>query len=60
MREEAASLLVLWGKYDLSFEPFRTGGLSPRRAEASVHVLDAGHFALDTRLIRFRSSCGAS
>ncbi len=25
-----------------------TAGLSPRRAEAEVQVLDVGHFALDT------------
>jgi pimeloyl-ACP methyl ester carboxylesterase len=40
---------VIWGKYDLSFdsgEPERYGKDSPH---AEVHVLDAGHFALDTK-----------
>ncbi len=40
MQKTQPSLLVLWGKYDLSFD------LSVPQAE--VHVLDAGHFALDT------------
>jgi pimeloyl-ACP methyl ester carboxylesterase len=41
-------LLVIWGKYDLSFdlgEPERCRQDVPN---AQVHVLDAGHFALDT------------
>ncbi len=28
----------------------RGAGLSPRRADAEVHVLDAGHFALDEKV----------
>jgi len=39
---------VIWGKYDLSFdlgEPERYRKDVPK---AQVHVLDAGHFALDT------------
>src|ERR1700742_4938830 len=42
-------LLVLWGKHDLSFdlgEPERYRQDVPK---AEVHVLDAGHFALDTK-----------
>ncbi len=49
MREKQPRLLVIWGKYDLSFD------LSANRKRyrrdvpnAQVHVLDAGHFALDT------------
>jgi pimeloyl-ACP methyl ester carboxylesterase len=41
--------LVLWGKHDLSFdlgEPERYRKDVPL---AEVHVLDAGHFALDTK-----------
>ena len=33
MREKQPRLLVIWGKYELSFEPVGAGGLSPRRAE---------------------------
>ena len=48
MREKQPRLLVIWGKYDLSFdlgEPERYRKDVPK---AEVHVLDAGHFALDT------------
>jgi pimeloyl-ACP methyl ester carboxylesterase/enamine deaminase RidA (YjgF/YER057c/UK114 family) len=48
MRETQPRLLVLWGKYDLSFElsePLAYGRDVPK---AEIHVLDAGHFALDT------------
>ena len=44
----AAAPLVIWGKYDASFdlgEPERYRHDVP---SAQVHVLDAGHFALDT------------
>ena len=49
MREEQPRLLVIWGKHDLSFdfgEPERYRQDVPG---ASVHILDAGHFALDTK-----------
>ena len=48
MREKQPRLMVIWGKYDLSFdlgEPERYRKDVPK---AEVHVLDAGHFALDT------------
>jgi pimeloyl-ACP methyl ester carboxylesterase len=48
MREKQPRLLVIWGKYDLSFdlgEPERYRKDVPK---AEVHILDAGHFALDT------------
>ena len=48
MREKQPRLLVIWGKYDLSFdlgEPERYRKDVPK---AEIHVLDAGHFALDT------------
>ncbi len=48
LREKQPRLLVIWGKYDLSFdlgEPERYRQDVPK---AEVHVLDAGHFALDT------------
>jgi pimeloyl-ACP methyl ester carboxylesterase len=49
MREKQPRLLVIWGKHDLSFdlgEPERYRRDTPN---AQVHVLDAGHFALDTK-----------
>jgi pimeloyl-ACP methyl ester carboxylesterase len=41
-------LLVLWGKYDLSFDPSEPEAYRRDVPKADVHVLDAGHFALDT------------
>ena len=41
-------LLVIWGKYELSFdlgEPERYRADVPN---AEVHIVDGGHFALDT------------
>jgi pimeloyl-ACP methyl ester carboxylesterase len=49
MRKTQPRLLVLWGQYDLSFdlgEPERYRTDVPK---AEVHVLEAGHFALDTK-----------
>ena len=49
MQKTQPQLLVIWGKHDLSFdigEPERYRKDVPK---AEVHVLDAGHFALDTK-----------
>jgi pimeloyl-ACP methyl ester carboxylesterase len=48
MREKQPRLLVLWGKYDLSFDPSEPEAYRRDVPNAEVHVLDAGHFALDT------------
>jgi pimeloyl-ACP methyl ester carboxylesterase len=48
MRERQPRLLVLWGKYDLSFDPSEPEAYRGDVPKAEVHVLDAGHFALDT------------
>jgi pimeloyl-ACP methyl ester carboxylesterase len=48
MRETQPKLLVLWGKYDLSFDPSEPEAYRRDVPSAQVHVLDAGHFALDT------------
>jgi pimeloyl-ACP methyl ester carboxylesterase len=40
---------VIWGKYDLSFELSEPEAYRQNVPNAEVHVLDAGHFALDTR-----------
>jgi pimeloyl-ACP methyl ester carboxylesterase len=42
-------LLVLWGKHDLSFELGEPERYRKEVPAAEVHVLDAGHFALDTK-----------
>ena len=49
MHQTQPKLLVIWGKHDLSFdhgEPERYRNDVPN---AEVHVLDGGHFALDTK-----------
>ncbi len=48
MREKQPRLLVLWGKYDLSFELSEPEAYRRDVPNAEIHVLDAGHFALDT------------
>ena len=48
MRRTRPRLLVLWGKYDASFELTEPEAYRRDVPQAEVHVLDAGHFALDT------------
>jgi pimeloyl-ACP methyl ester carboxylesterase len=48
MREKQPRLLVLWGKYDLSFDLSEPEAYRRDVPNAEVHVLEAGHFALDT------------
>jgi pimeloyl-ACP methyl ester carboxylesterase len=49
LRERKPRLLVIWGKYDLSFELSEPEAYRRDVPNAQVHVLDAGHFALDTK-----------
>jgi pimeloyl-ACP methyl ester carboxylesterase len=42
-------LLVIWGKYDPSFNISEPESYRRDVPNASVHVLEAGHFALDTK-----------
>src|SRR5882672_1878402 len=48
MREKQPPLLVIWGRHDLSFDLGEPEHYRKDVAKAEVHVLDAGHFALDT------------
>lgn len=48
MRERQPRLLVLWGRHDLSFQISEPEAFRRDVPGAEVHVLDAGHFALDT------------
>jgi pimeloyl-ACP methyl ester carboxylesterase len=48
MRERQPRLLVIWGKYDLSFDVSEPEAYRRDVPNAEVHVLGAGHFALDT------------
>jgi pimeloyl-ACP methyl ester carboxylesterase len=48
MRRTEPRLLVIWGKYDLSFDASEPEAYRRDVPGAEVHVLNAGHFALDT------------
>jgi pimeloyl-ACP methyl ester carboxylesterase len=48
MREKLPRLLVIWGKYDLSFDLGEPERYRKDVPNADIHVLEAGHFALDT------------
>lgn len=50
LRERRPATLVMWGQYDEAFIP--AGALAFKRdlPQAQVHVLDGGHFVMDTRL----------
>jgi pimeloyl-ACP methyl ester carboxylesterase len=48
VRQHQPGLLELWGKYDLSFDPSEPEAYRRDVPNADVHVLDAGHFALNT------------
>lgn len=50
LREHKPPVLVVWGKYDPSFAV--AGAAAYRRdvPDAEVHMLDAGHFALDEKV----------
>jgi pimeloyl-ACP methyl ester carboxylesterase len=48
MGDRQPRLLVIWGKYDPSFDISEPESYRRDVPGAQVHVLDAGHFALDT------------
>ena len=49
MRKNQPRLLVVWGKYDASFDISEPAAYVVRDvAKAEIHILDGGHFALDT------------
>jgi pimeloyl-ACP methyl ester carboxylesterase len=49
MQKTQPRLLVIWGKYDLSFDPSEPEAYRRDVPKAQVHVLEGGHFALDTQ-----------
>jgi pimeloyl-ACP methyl ester carboxylesterase len=49
MQKTQPRLLEIWGKHDLSFDPGEPERYRKDVPKAEVHVLDAGHFALDTK-----------
>jgi pimeloyl-ACP methyl ester carboxylesterase len=49
MQKAQPRLLVIWGKYDLSFDAGEPERYRKDVPKVEIHVLDAGHFALDTK-----------
>jgi pimeloyl-ACP methyl ester carboxylesterase len=49
MQKTQPKLLVIWGEHDLSFDPGEPERYRKDVPNAKVYVLDAGHFALDTK-----------
>jgi pimeloyl-ACP methyl ester carboxylesterase len=48
LREKQPRLLVIWGKYELSFDSSEPEAYRRDVPKAEVHIVDGGHFALDT------------
>ena len=48
MHEKQPRLLVIWGKYEASFDASEPEAYRHDVASAEVHIVDGGHFALDT------------
>ena len=48
LQKRQPRLLVLWGKYDPSFDISEPEAYRKDVPSAEVHILDGGHFALDT------------
>jgi pimeloyl-ACP methyl ester carboxylesterase len=47
LRERQPPTLIVWGRYDPVFDIAEVAALKRDLPKAEVHVLDAGHFALD-------------
>jgi pimeloyl-ACP methyl ester carboxylesterase len=47
LRERHPPTLIVWGRYDPTFDVAEVAALTHDVPSAEVHVLDAGHFALD-------------
>ena len=48
LRKTQPKLLVIWGKYEQSFDPSEPEAYRRDVPSAQVHIVDGGHFALDT------------
>ncbi len=48
MREKQPHLLIVWGKYEASFDPSEPESYRHDVPKAEIHIVDGGHFALDT------------
>ena len=49
LREHKPPTLVVWGRNDFSFIAPGAGAFKRDLPDAEIHLLDAGHFALDEK-----------
>jgi pimeloyl-ACP methyl ester carboxylesterase len=49
LRQHQPATLVLWGRYDPSFQVAEAEAYRRDLPKAEIHILDAGHFALDEK-----------
>lgn len=49
LKKHQPTTLIVWGKYDPSFQVAEVAAYQRDLPNAEVHVLDAGHFALDEK-----------
>jgi pimeloyl-ACP methyl ester carboxylesterase len=49
LRKTQPRLLVVWGKYDPSFDISEPESYRQDVPDAEIHILEAGHFAMDTQ-----------
>jgi pimeloyl-ACP methyl ester carboxylesterase len=56
MRERQPRLLVIWGRYETSFDPSEPESYREDVPNAEVHIVDGSHFALDTAADEIASS----
>jgi pimeloyl-ACP methyl ester carboxylesterase len=52
LREHQPPTLVVWGRHDLSFTVAGALAFGEDVREADIHLLDAGHFALDEAAVQ--------
>ena len=50
LRRRQPPTLVVWGRYDSSFITPGAEAFRPDLPNAEIHILDAGHFALDEKV----------
>ena len=48
MQKTQPRLLVIWGKYEQSFDASEPESYRRDVPKAEIHIVDGGHFALDT------------
>jgi pimeloyl-ACP methyl ester carboxylesterase len=51
-------MLVVWGKYDPSFTTAGAEAYKKNVPGCEIHILDAGHFALDEVRLRWHNISG--